>query len=129
MNKFSNLKTDNWTANSRKLEYNFDLGFFAKTNNVEKQTILKSIENTCYVIETIVLASGPMYADCVTTITRYYITKELEKTRLIVNVRLEYKQKPSWAVVSIIEAKTSSNMKSCYAFIGKIKFWNFSKIN
>ncbi|RNA33565.1 GRAM domain-containing 1A-like isoform X1 [Brachionus plicatilis] len=119
-NNFFDLRVQNWTDNSRKLEYNFDLGFFCKTKNIEKQKILKSVKNECFVVETEVSASGPLYADCVTTITKYCITKELDnKTRLIVNVRLDYKKKPSWAVLSIIESKTSSNMKSCYAFIDK----------
>lgn len=125
-NKFSNLKAEEWKDDCRKLEYNVDVGAFGKTNNIEQQKILKKNTNECYVIITQVTASGVMYADCMTIITKFCITKFSSKTsKLNVCVNLEYKKKPNVVSRGIIERNTFSNMKSCFEYIGKIKLKKF----
>lgn len=127
-NKFSNLKAEEWKDDCRKLEYNVDVGAFGKTNNIEQQKILKKIKNECYVIVTEVTATGVMYADCMTIITKFCITKFSSKTsKLNVSVKIEYKKKPNLMSRGIIERNTFSNMKSCFEYIGKIwlKKFNF----
>ncbi|RNA27101.1 GRAM domain-containing 1A isoform X3 [Brachionus plicatilis] len=119
-NKFLNLKPEEWIDDTRKLEYNVDVGAFGKTNNIENQKILKKIKNECYVIETEVSATGVMYADCLAIITKFCITKLSSKTsKLIVNVKLDYKKKPNLMSRSLIERNTFSNMKSCFEYIDK----------
>lgn len=118
-NKFLNLKSEEWIDDTRTLVYNVDVGTFGKTNNTEKQKILKKIKNECYVIETEVTATGVLYADCMTIITRFCITKfSYNTTKLIVNAKLDYKKKPNVMSRSIIERNTFSNMKSCFEYIG-----------